>query len=89
MFDVEYIFLHIRAKSVGEVSNCKLRCPDDNETYADVKTDIDLILKLMLQLTKGHTNKIELTDEMGMIMTYPTIDSFVRLVLLLLMLQIC
>ena len=50
-----------------------MRCPDDNETF--VQTDIDLT-KVDVQLTKGHTNKIELTDEMGMIMTYPTLDSF-------------
>ena len=73
IFDIEYIFLNIRAKSVGEVSTVNLRCPDDNETF--VKTDIDLT-KVDVQLTKGHTNKIELTDEMGMIMTYPTLDSF-------------
>jgi len=73
IFDIEYIFLNIRAKSVGEVSTVNLRCPDDNETF--VQTDIDLT-KVDVQLTKGHTNKIELTDEMGMIMTYPTLDSF-------------
>ena len=73
IFDIEYIFLNIRAKSVGEVSTVNLRCPDDNETFA--LTEIDLT-KVDVQLTKGHTNKIELTDEMGMIMTYPTLDSF-------------
>ena len=73
IFDIEYIFLNIRAKSVGEVSTVNLRCPDDNETF--VKTDIDLT-KVDVQITEGHTNKIELTDEMGMIMTYPTLDSF-------------
>ena len=73
IFDIEYIFLNIRAKSVGEVSTVNLRCPDDNETF--VKTDIDLT-KVDVQITEGHTNKIELTDEMGMIMQYPTLDSF-------------
>ena len=73
IFDIEYIFLNIRAKSVGEVSTVNLRCPDDNETF--VQTDIDLT-KVDVQITEGHTNKIELTDEMGMIMTYPTLDSF-------------
>jgi len=72
MFDVEYIFLNIRAKSVGEVSTLKLLCPDDKETYVNV--DIDLS-EIMVQVNKGHNPKIELTDEMGMIMTYPTIDS--------------
>ena len=39
MFDVEYIFLNIRSKSVGEVSKLKLLCPDDGKTYADVELD--------------------------------------------------
>ena len=73
IFDIEYIFLNIRAKSVGEVSTVNLRCPDDNETF--VQTEIDLTT-VDVQITEGHTNKIELTDEMGMIMQYPTLDSF-------------
>ena len=73
MFDVEYIFLNIRAKSVGEVSKLKLLCPDDKKTYADVEFDLS---KVEVQVDGEHTNKIELTDSMGMIMTYPTIDSF-------------
>ena len=73
MFDVEYIFLQIRSKSVGETSNLKLLCKDDGETYADVKVDLG---DIKVSVDEEHTNKIELTDEMGMIMTYPTIDSF-------------
>ena len=73
IFDIEYIFLNIRAESVGEVSTVNLRCPDDNETF--VQTEIDLTT-VGVQITEGHTNKIELTDEMGMIMQYPTLDSF-------------
>jgi len=73
MFDVEYIFLNIRAKSVGEVSTVNLRCPDDNETF--VMTDIDLT-EVEVVMSEGHNNKIELTDEMGMVMTYPTLESF-------------
>jgi len=73
MFDVEYIFLNIRAKSVGEVSKLKLLAPDDKKTYVD--TEINLT-EVQVQVGDEHTNKIELTDDMGMIMTYPTIDSF-------------
>ena len=73
MFDIEYIFLQIRGKSVGEISNLKLLCKDDGETYADVKIDLN---DIQVSVDEEHTNKIELTDEMGMIMTYPTIDSF-------------
>ena len=73
MFDVEYIFLQIRAKSVGEVSKLKLLCRDDGKTYANVELDLN---EVQVQVDDGHTNKIELTDEMGVIMNYPTIDSF-------------
>ena len=72
MFDVEYIFLQIRSKSVGEVSTLKLLCPDDKETYVNVDVDLS---EVMVHVDKGHNPKIELTKEMGMIMTYPTIDS--------------
>ena len=73
MFDVEYIFLNIRAKSIGEISKLKLLCPDDNKTYANVEVNLE---EVQVQVSDDHTNKIELTDNMGMIMTYPTIDSF-------------
>ena len=73
MFDVEYIFLNIRAKSVGEVSKLNILCPDDKKTYTSVDVDLS---KVQVQVGDNHTNKIELTDDMGMIMTYPTIDSF-------------
>ena len=73
MFDVEYIFLNIRAKSIGEISKLKLLCPDDNKTYVNVEVNLE---DVQVQVGDDHTNKIELTDNMGMIMTYPTIDSF-------------
>jgi hypothetical protein len=73
MFDVEYIFLQIRAKSVGEVSKLRVLCQDDKETYADVKIDLN---EVQVQVDDDHTNKIALSDEMGVIMKYPTIDSF-------------
>ena len=73
MFDVEYIFLQIRAKSVGEVSKLKVLCQDDRKTYATVEVDLN---EVEVQVDGEHTNKIELTDKMGVIMKYPTIDSF-------------
>ena len=73
MFDVEYIFLQIRSKSVGEVSNLKLLCPDDGKTYAEVELNLT---EVEVHVGEDHTNKIELDNGMGMIMTYPTIDSF-------------
>ena len=73
IFDVEYIFLKIRSKSVGEVSKLKLLCPDDKKTYADVEVNLE---EVQVQVGDNHTNKIELGDGKGMIMTYPTIESF-------------
>jgi len=73
MFDVEYIFLQIRSKSVGEVSKLKLLCPDDKKTYAEVELNLN---DVKVQVGEDHTNKIELDNGMGIIMTYPTLDSF-------------
>ena len=73
MFDVEYIFLQIRAKSVGEISTLNLLCPDDGKTYAKVEVDLT---EIQVHVDEEHNSKIELTDEMGIIMQYPTIDSF-------------
>ena len=73
MFDVEYIFLQIRSKSVGEVSKVQILCPDDKKTYTNVEIDLN---EVKVEVEDGHTNKIELTDSMGIIMTYPNIDSF-------------
>ena len=76
MFDIEYIFLNIRAKSVGEISKIKLLCPDDKKTYATVEVNLT---EVEVQVDDKHTNKIELTDDMGVIMTYPTIDTFAEI----------
>ena len=74
MFDTEYVFLQIRSKSVGEVSKLRLLCPDDKKTYADVEVNLP---DVKVQVEEGHTNKIELGNDMGIIMTYPTIDTFI------------
>ena len=73
MFDVEYLFLNIRAKSVGEVSTLNLIAPDDKETQVEVEVDLN---EIQIQEEEGHTNKIELTDEMGIYMQYTTVDTF-------------
>ena len=69
LFDLEYIFLRIRAKSVGEVAKISVLCPDDGETYVPVEVDLESV---EVEFQKGHTNKIELTDDIGMVMNYPT-----------------
>jgi len=73
MFDVEYLFLNIRAKSVGEISELQLVAPDDKETTVSVSVDLN---DIKVQVQDNHTNKVELTDEMGIYMTYPTVNGF-------------
>ena len=75
MFDVEYVFLNIRAKSVGEVSSFNVLCPDDGKTYA--KCEVNLT-DVKVQVEEDHTNKIELGNGTGIIMQYPTINSFAQ-----------
>ena len=72
MFDIEYIFLNIRAKSVGEIAKLKIICPDDEKTTVDV--DVDLT-KLNVEMDEKHNPKIQLTDTIGMLMQYPSIDT--------------
>lgn len=71
-FDLEYIFLNIRARSVGEVSKFKVICPDDKQTYADVEVDLT---KVDVQVDDEHTNKIIIDEKkkLGVVMNYPTI----------------
>src|SRR6056300_1297855 len=72
-FDLEYIFLNIRAKSVGEVTKLKLLCPDDKETYANVELDLS---KVEVQVDDKHTNEVVVNDKIKMRLAYPTIDTF-------------
>ena len=71
-FDLEYVFLQVRSKSVGEIANIRLLCPDDKETY--VTKEIDLS-KVEVQVDDEHTNEIKISDKIKMIMKYPTIDT--------------
>ena len=68
LFDMEYIFLNIRAKSVGEVAKLKVKCPDDEETEVDVEVDLT---KIQVQMDENHDARIELTDDIGVLMQYP------------------
>ena len=71
MFDLEYVFLNIRAKSVGEVAKVKLLCEDDGETYVDVEIPLD---QVEVHFEDGHTNMIDLTDSIKIEMSYPTFE---------------
>ena len=68
LFDIEYIFLKIRSKSVGETQEIRVLCPDDGETYGNVTLNLD---EIEVQMTEGHTNEINLTDKIKIIMKYP------------------
>ena len=72
LFDVEYIFLQLRAKSVGENVELNLLCPDDNKTRVPTKVDLT---KLDVDIGEGHTDKISLTNNITMHMKYPTLDN--------------
>ena len=73
-FDLEYVFLQIRSKSVGEVAKVRLLCQDDKETY--VNTEVDLS-KVEVQVDDKHSNNIVIDKDknIGMTMKYPTIDT--------------
>ncbi|UYA57502.1 baseplate protein [Synechococcus phage S-CREM1] len=75
-FDIEYVFLKIRSKSIGEVSKVMVTCPDDEETQVQVEIDLESV---EVKFPENHTNKIELTDNIGIIMKYPSLDTFVKL----------
>ena len=71
LFDLEYIFLRIRAKSVGEVAKLQVLCEDDGETYVPIEVDLETI---EVEFQEDHSTKIELTDEIGIEMGYPTFE---------------
>ena len=74
-FDIEYLFLNVRAKSVGETVDVNLTCPDDGVTQVEMSIDIDSI---KVQKTRGHKNIIKLDDELSMKLKYPSLDQFVE-----------
>lgn len=75
-FEIEYLFLKIRAKSVGETSSFMITCPDDGETQVEVKVDLD---DVELEMNDNHSRKILLDDNVGVLMKYPSLDTFVKL----------
>jgi len=74
MFDIEFLFLRIRGKSVGEKIELNLLCPDDNETR--VKTTLNLE-DVDVNMKAGHTSEISITDKIKIIMNYPTLNDMV------------
>ena len=74
-FDLEYIFLNIRAVSVGEVIQMNITCQDDEKTQ--VKYNLN-ITEAQVIFPEGHSSKIMFTDKLGVIMKYPSFDGFVQ-----------
>ena len=73
-FDIEYLFLNIRAKSVGETVEVVVTCPDDGETTVDTEISIDSI---KVKKTKGHKNIVKLDDKYSMKLKYPSMQQFI------------
>ena len=74
-FDIEYLFLNIRGKSVGEEIEVNIICPDDEETSVPVKINVD---DIQIKKNEEHTNKIKLDDSIMMEMKYPSLDQFIK-----------
>ena len=72
MFDIEYVFLQIRSKSVGEVAKVKVLCPDDGKTYADAEVDLS---KIEVYVDDDHSNNIVVDEsrKLGVVLKYPTL----------------
>ena len=70
MFDIEYVFLRIRAKSVGEKVKLSLLCPDDEKTRVSVEINLE---EVDIQMTDDHTNVVDLSENIKLIMKYPTL----------------
>ena len=74
-FDIEHLFLNIRAKSIGEDIKLTVTCPDDNETKVSVTIYVDEIKVIK---PKGHTKDIVLDDKLTLRMKYPSLNQFIE-----------
>ena len=74
LFDLEYIFLNIRAKSVGEIVKLKVKCPDDEKTEVEIEVDLT---KINVEMDEKHDARIQLEENpnIGILMSYPTIGT--------------
>ena len=74
-FDIEYLFLNIRGKSVGEEIEVNVTCPDDGETQVPVTINLD---DIEVQKNDEHSNRIKVDDSIMMEMKYPSLDQFIK-----------
>ena len=75
-FDIEFVFLQIRTKSVGETVTVNITCPDDNETQVEVDIPLD---DIKVRKTRGHKPEIKLDENVIITMKYPSLDTFVEM----------
>jgi hypothetical protein len=76
MFDIEYVFLQIRSKSVGDIVEISVLCPDDEETRVPVKITLS---ELQVQIAVEHTNEYQLNDNIKMVFRYPVLSDLLGL----------
>jgi len=74
-FDIEYLFLNIRGKSVGEEIEVSVTCPDDEETQVSVTINLE---DIKVQKSEDHNNKIKVDESIMMEMKYPSLDQFIK-----------
>jgi len=74
-FDIEYLFLNIRGKSVGEELEVNVTCPDDGKTQVPVTINLD---DIQVQKNEEHTNQVKVDDSIMMEMKYPSLDQFIK-----------
>ena len=74
-FDIEYLFLNVRGKSVGETIEVNITCPDDEVTTTKIEVNLD---DIEVQKTEEHTNQIKLDDSIMMELKYPSLDQFIK-----------
>ena len=74
-FDIEYLFLNVRSKSVGETIDVNVTCPDDNKTSVQITIDLDTI---KIKKDRTHKDTIKIDDNLTMKMKYPSMDNFIE-----------
>ena len=74
-FDIEFLFLNIRGKSVGEELEVNIICPDDEKTQVTVDINLD---DIQVQKNEEHNKQIKLDDNLMMEMKYPSLDQFIK-----------
>ena len=74
-FDIEYLFLHIRGKSVGDEIEVNITCPDDEKTQVPITLNLD---DIKVQKNDNHNNQIKLDDNLMMELKYPSLDQFIK-----------